>query len=344
MRLLERVSTLIRANLNDMVDRAEDPEKLIKQIILDMENQYLQVKTQVAVSIADQHMLEKKLRENVEAGSEWMRKAELAVDKSQDELARAALDRFQTSQKLALSYREQVEDQTAQVETLKTSLVKLEQKLNEAKAKRDLLIARHRRSNAMGKAARAHTALGDQSKSAAFDHQTGLEQRIAGVFGDPCGHQRILVVGMILGAPGVEGEHRSGAPAVAVHDIGGARVAQPGIVDGQHDDPDRGSAAGAGVGLLVGIDDHADRFEAADGLRHPGVVVARGIEIPAPERGPFGPCHPAACMRGPFSRHQKSKIRGPHGRQAAGRRRVRGSHRRTHRGMEQLLFSGDMSP
>ncbi|MGD0303700.1 MAG: PspA/IM30 family protein [Candidatus Acidiferrales bacterium] len=169
MRLLERVSTLIRANLNDMVDRAEDPEKLIKQIILDMENQYLQVKTQVAVSIADQHMLEKKLRENVEAGSEWMRKAELAVDKSRDELARAALDRFQTSQKLALSYREQVEDQTAQVETLKTSLIKLEQKLNEAKAKRDLLIARHRRSNAMGKAARAHTALGDQSKSAAFD-------------------------------------------------------------------------------------------------------------------------------------------------------------------------------
>ena len=169
MRLLERVSTLIRANLNDMMDRAEDPEKLIKQVILDMENQYLQVKTQVAVSIADQHMLEKKLRENVEAGSEWMRKAELAVDKTQDELARAALDRFQTAQKLALSYREQVEDQTAQVETLKSSLIKLEQKLIEAKSKRDLLIARHRRSHAMGKAARAHTALGDQSKSVAFD-------------------------------------------------------------------------------------------------------------------------------------------------------------------------------
>jgi phage shock protein A len=169
MRLLERVSTLIRANLNDMVDRAEDPEKLIKQIILDMENQYLQVKTQVAVSIADQHMLEKKLRENEDAGREWMRKAELAVDRTQDELARAALDRFQTSQKLALSYREQVDDQTAQVETLKTSLIKLEQKLMEAKSKRDLLIARHRRSHAMGKAARAGNTLGDHSKSAAFD-------------------------------------------------------------------------------------------------------------------------------------------------------------------------------
>ena len=63
MGLLERVSTLIRANINDLVDRAEDPEKLIKQVILDMENQYLQEKTQVAVSIADQHMLEKKLRD-----------------------------------------------------------------------------------------------------------------------------------------------------------------------------------------------------------------------------------------------------------------------------------------
>jgi phage shock protein A len=169
MGLLERVSTLIRANLNDMVDRAEDPEKMIKQVIVDMENQYLQVKTQVAVSIADQHMLEKKFRENDDAGKDWMRKAELAVDKTQDDLARAALDRFQTSQRLAQSYREQVDDQKLQVETLKGALVKLEQKLEEAKSKRDMLLARHRRSVALGKAARAQSALGDNSKSAAFD-------------------------------------------------------------------------------------------------------------------------------------------------------------------------------
>jgi phage shock protein A len=169
MRLLERVSTLIRANLNDMIDRAEDPEKLIKQVMLDMENQYLQVKTQVAVSIADQYMLEKKLRETQDAGSDWMRKAELAVDKSQDELARAALDRYQTSEKLAVSYREQADDQRAQVETLKNTLIKLGQKLEEAKSKRDLLLARHRRSIALSKAARAQSNLGDQSKSAAFD-------------------------------------------------------------------------------------------------------------------------------------------------------------------------------
>src|ERR1700675_4055839 len=169
MGLLERVSTLIRANINDAIDRAEDPEKMIKQVILDMENQYIKVKTQVAVSIADQHMLEKKLKENEDTGNDWMRKAERAVDKSQDDLARAALDRYQTSQRLAQSYREQVDDQKGQVETLKNALQKLEQKLDEAKSKRDMLLARHRRSIALGKAARAHTALGDPAKSATFD-------------------------------------------------------------------------------------------------------------------------------------------------------------------------------
>jgi phage shock protein A len=80
-----------------------------------------------------------------------------------------ALDRFQTSQRLALSYREQVDDQKSQVETLKSALIKLEQKLDEAKAKRDLFLARHRRSVALGKAARAQSTFGDQSKSATFD-------------------------------------------------------------------------------------------------------------------------------------------------------------------------------
>lgn len=169
MGLLERVSTLIRANINDAIDRAEDPEKMIKQVILDMENQYMQVKTQVAVSIADQHMLEKKLKENEDTGSDWMRKAERSVDKGQDDLARAALDRYHTAQRLAQSYREQVDDQKAQVEALKGALMKLEQKLDEAKSKRDMLLARHRRSIALGKAARAQGALGDNAKSATFE-------------------------------------------------------------------------------------------------------------------------------------------------------------------------------
>ena len=119
MALLERVSTLVRANLNDLIDKAEEPEKMIKQVILDMQNQFLQVKTQVAIAIADQHLLEKKKTENEEKVTEWMRKAELAVDKKQDDLARAALQRVESYRDMSDSFAQQVTDQKAQVENLK---------------------------------------------------------------------------------------------------------------------------------------------------------------------------------------------------------------------------------
>jgi phage shock protein A len=175
MALLERVRTLIRANLNDLIDKAEDPEKMLKQLMLDMENQLIQVKTQVAVSIADQHMLQKKQAENEQQATDWMRKAELAVDKHEDDLARAALERHHSYTQMAESFKEQAADQKVQVENLKTALHKLEQKLAEAQAKVDLLIAQHRRSRASLKASTAQMTMGDQSKLAAFDR---LQQKV----------------------------------------------------------------------------------------------------------------------------------------------------------------------
>lgn len=169
MALLERVSTLIRANLNDLIDKAENPEKLIKQVILDMENQLLQVKTQVAIAIADQHLLEKKQKENEEKISDWNRKAELAVGKQQDDLARAAIERGLHYKQLSESFRQQVADQTLQVETLKNALNKLQQKLQEARAHSDLLIAQHRRARTLDKAADAHSAMSSPNHSANFD-------------------------------------------------------------------------------------------------------------------------------------------------------------------------------
>ncbi|MBV9610124.1 MAG: PspA/IM30 family protein [Acidobacteria bacterium] len=169
MALLERVATLVRANLNDLVDKAEDPEKMIKQIILDMQNQFLQVKTQVAISIADLHLLEKRQKENHEKTGEWLRKAELAVDKKQDDLARAALERHKSYEQMAESFEQQIADQRAQVETLKSALQKLEQKLAEAQAKSEVLTAQHRRSRAAGRAADAQIAIGDGSRAAAFE-------------------------------------------------------------------------------------------------------------------------------------------------------------------------------
>jgi phage shock protein A len=169
MALLERVSTLVRANLNDLIDKAEHPEKMIKQVILDMENQMRQVKTQVAIAIADQHLLEKKQKENDDKVNEWMRKAELAVGKSEDDLARVALQRVESYRELKESFGQQVVDQKAQVENLKIALRQLEGKLAEAQGKADLLIAQHRRARAVGKASDAKMAAGNGANSGTFD-------------------------------------------------------------------------------------------------------------------------------------------------------------------------------
>jgi phage shock protein A len=177
MALLERVSTLIRANLNDLVDKAEDPEKMIKQVILDMQNQLLQVKTQVAIAIADQHLLEKKQKENEEKAEEWTRKAELAVSKTQDDLARAALDRSLGCKQMAQSFAEQVADQHVEVENLKTALHRLGEKLAEAQAKADLLVAQHRRARVVGKAQQAHTIVHDQSAVNTFERMKHKVER-----------------------------------------------------------------------------------------------------------------------------------------------------------------------
>ncbi len=181
MALLERVATLIRANLNDLIDQAEEPEKMIKQVILDMQNQLLQVKTQVAIAIADQHLLMKKEKENQDGAADWVRKAELAVDKGHDDLARAALERSMTAKSMSASFAEQVADQTAQVENLKTALRKLELKLQEAQNKSDVLMAQHRRSRALSKASDAQMKIGDGSKAAAFDRVKNKVQRAEAV-------------------------------------------------------------------------------------------------------------------------------------------------------------------
>ncbi|MGA2601288.1 MAG: PspA/IM30 family protein [Bryobacteraceae bacterium] len=177
MALMERVATLVRANLNDLLDKAEDPEKMLKQLILDMQNQLLQVKTQVAIAIADQHLLMKKQQEHNENGDRWMKKAQLAVDKKEDDMARAAIERSMSSKSMAESFGQQVEDQRVQVENLKSALNKLERKLGEAQARADLLIAQHRRARALNKAGDARGAIPDGSTEMAWDRARDKVQR-----------------------------------------------------------------------------------------------------------------------------------------------------------------------
>jgi phage shock protein A len=177
MAVLERVATLVRANLNDLIDRAEDPEKMIKQVILDMENQLVQVKTQVAIAMADQHLLQKKQSEHEDKAAEWMRKAELAVDKGQDDLARAALERYQSLTKLAESFTRQLADQKGQVDTLRRALDQLDQKLGEARGKSDVMLAQHRRARALEKANDAQLAIGANGPVADFERLKTRVQR-----------------------------------------------------------------------------------------------------------------------------------------------------------------------
>ncbi len=169
MALLDRVSTLIRANLNELVDRAEDPEKMLRQVILDMQNQLLQVKTQVAVAIADHHLLMKKKSEYDGNAGAWIRKAELAVGKSQDDLARSAIERSVGFRNMAARFDQQIGDHNAQVEALKTALSRLEMKLAEAQTKSELLISQNRRARAIERAGQARMALADGSSDSAFE-------------------------------------------------------------------------------------------------------------------------------------------------------------------------------
>jgi len=160
MALLERVSTLLRANLNDLVEKAEDPERLLKQIVLDMENQLMQVKTQVAIAIADEHLLEKKRVEHTEQAAEWRRKAELAVQKGHDDLARAALERALSHDLLVTGFTTQAEDQKHEADNLRQALRKLDQKLNETRAHCEMLVAEHRRAKVVGRATEARQVVG----------------------------------------------------------------------------------------------------------------------------------------------------------------------------------------
>jgi phage shock protein A len=151
MALLERVATLLRANLNDLIDRAEDPQKMLRQLMLDMENQLLQVKTQVAIALADQHLLEKKQAEHEESAGNWQRKAALAVSRQQDDLARGALRQQISHQQMAASFAQQLGDQRTETDTLRTALSRLQQRLQETQSRCELLAIEHRRARASQK-------------------------------------------------------------------------------------------------------------------------------------------------------------------------------------------------
>lgn len=151
MGILDRMSRLVRANINDMLDRAEDPEKMIDQIIRDMQSNITDARRQVAAMIAQEKELEADVRENAALSQEWTVKAQRAVGAGKDDLAREALRRKRDSDENLAVYQHQLDVQKDTVTKLRTQLNALESKYQQTVSQRDSLIARQRRAEATKK-------------------------------------------------------------------------------------------------------------------------------------------------------------------------------------------------
>ena len=144
MNLLERVLTLLRVNLNSMMEKADDPEKVLRQLQIDMRNQLLQVKTQVATAISESRKLRSRSKEKKAEADSWYRKAELAIQQNNDEAARNALIRYNEIMKQVQRYQQQQQEQDQLVSTMKGILHQLEAKISEVETSIELLVTRKR--------------------------------------------------------------------------------------------------------------------------------------------------------------------------------------------------------
>jgi phage shock protein A len=144
MNLLERVLTLIGANLNAMIEKADDPEKVLRQLQIDMRNQLMQVKTQVATAIAESHKLQRYSKEKASEADVWIKKAEQALQQGNDNAARTALGHYNDIMKQAKRYQQLQQEQEQLVVTMRGALRQLEAKLSEVETTIELLVTRKR--------------------------------------------------------------------------------------------------------------------------------------------------------------------------------------------------------
>ncbi|NES75263.1 MULTISPECIES: PspA/IM30 family protein [Okeania] len=151
MGLLDRVWRVIRANINTLISGAEDPEKVLEQTVTDMQNDLVKLRQAVAQAIATQKRTERQCSQAQSTADEWYRRAQLALQKGQENLAREALTRRKSYQETAKSMKIQVEQQKQVMEKLKQNMRQLEQKISEAKLKKNMYIARARSAKASEK-------------------------------------------------------------------------------------------------------------------------------------------------------------------------------------------------
>jgi len=170
MGIFSRLKTLIASNVNELIGKAEKPEKMLNQLIIEMNEQLIESKRAVAMAIADEKKLEREKDNQFAQAKEWERKAMLAVTNGRDDLAKEALLRKQEYDNASAEYQKQWEAQKSSVEGLKESLRELQNKIEEAQRKKNLLIARAKRAEAQQKIQDTiSTVSGNRSAFEAFD-------------------------------------------------------------------------------------------------------------------------------------------------------------------------------
>ncbi len=175
MGLFDRVSRLLRANVNDMVSKAEDPEKILEQAVMDMQEDLVQLRQAVASAIANQKRTEQQYNKAMADANSWQSKAQLALQKGDENLAREALVRKKNYSETASALKAQLDGQAGQVETMKKSLLQLESKISEAKTKKDMLKARSQAAKAQEQLQSAVGRIGTNSAMAAFER---MEEKV----------------------------------------------------------------------------------------------------------------------------------------------------------------------
>ena len=178
MGIMDRMATVIKSNLNHLINKAEDPEKMLDQILIQMRQQLVEAKREVAVAIADEKRLAAQLEAELEQVREWERRATMAVQKGEDDLAREALHRKADHEQIAIGYKKQWDAQQASTENLKNALRALSQKIEEAGRKKNLLVARQKRAEAQKHIHEVMTGLTDTSAFESFDRMTSKVEQI----------------------------------------------------------------------------------------------------------------------------------------------------------------------
>lgn len=175
MAIFQRIGTLLKSNVNHMISESEDPEKMLNQMLLDMQEQLVEAKKQVAVAIADEKRLRQQYEKEKKLSQEWENKAMLAIKAGNDALAKQALARKTEHDKIATGFQQQWQAQKASVDQLKGALQQLNNKINEAKRKKNLLVARAKRAEAQKTIAETMSGLNNTS---AFDTMSRMEEKI----------------------------------------------------------------------------------------------------------------------------------------------------------------------